>query len=35
MKSVHDFEAESLDGESIDLKRFSGKALLIVNTASA
>ncbi len=34
MTSVYDFQARSLDGKPIDLKRFRGKVLLIVNTAS-
>lgn len=34
MASVHDFTAASLAGEEIPLKRFAGKVLLIVNTAS-
>jgi glutathione peroxidase len=32
--SAFDFEAESLDGRSIRLAEYAGKALLIVNTAS-
>lgn len=32
--SVHDFSALSLTGEPVSLGNFSGKALLIVNTAS-
>jgi glutathione peroxidase len=35
MAGVYDFTAKSLAGEDIRLKRFEGKALLIVNTASA
>jgi glutathione peroxidase len=35
MAGVHDFTAKSLAGEEIPLKRFEGKVLLIVNTASA
>jgi glutathione peroxidase len=35
MASVYDFSAKSLAGEDISLKRFEGKVLLIVNTASA
>ena len=34
MAGVHDFTARSLAGEDIPLKRFDGKVLLIVNTAS-
>lgn len=35
MKTVYDFEALSIDGKQVSLKRFKGKTLLIVNTASA
>jgi glutathione peroxidase len=35
MNSVYDFSAKSLAGEDVPLKRFEGKVLLIVNTASA
>jgi glutathione peroxidase len=35
MAGVYDFTAKSLAGEDVPLKRFEGKALLIVNTASA
>jgi glutathione peroxidase len=34
MPSVYDFTAKSLSGEDTPLKRFEGKVLLIVNTAS-
>jgi glutathione peroxidase len=34
MPSVYDFTAKSLSGEETPLKRFEGKVLLIVNTAS-
>lgn len=34
MTSVYDFKAKSLDGKPVDLKRYRGKVLLIVNTAS-
>lgn len=34
MSSVYDFKARGLDGKEIDLKKFEGKVLLIVNTAS-
>ena len=34
MSGIHDFSARSLGGEEVPLKRFEGKALLIVNTAS-
>lgn len=33
--NVFDFQANALDGQPIDLARWRGKALLIVNTASA
>lgn len=32
--SVYDFKAKSLDGKEIDLARYKGDVLLIVNTAS-
>jgi glutathione peroxidase len=35
MASIYDFSAPSLAGEETPLKRFEGKVLLIVNTASA
>ncbi|MGH8820748.1 MAG: glutathione peroxidase [Rhodoferax sp.] len=35
MPSIYDFEAQQMDGKRVPLKKFSGKALLIVNTASA
>ncbi len=35
MASIYDFSARSLAGEDTPLKRFAGKVLLIVNTASA
>ena len=35
MTAVYDFTAASLAGEEVPLKRFEGKVLLIVNTASA
>ncbi len=34
MTTVYDFSATSLSGEEIPLKKFQGKVLLIVNTAS-
>lgn len=34
MAVVHDFTATSLAGDDVPLKRFEGKVLLIVNTAS-
>ena len=35
MPSIYDFEAQQMDGKRVPLKNFAGKALLIVNTASA
>ena len=35
MTTVHDFVAHSIDGRSVPLSEFSGKVLLVVNTASA
>ena len=35
MSSIHDFEALSIDGKPVSLAQFTGKPLLIVNTASA
>jgi glutathione peroxidase len=35
MTSLYDFEAQSIDGRPVQLEQFRGKALLIVNTASA
>ena len=35
MPSVYDFSATQIDGKSVALKKFKGKVLLIVNTASA
>jgi len=32
--SVHDFKVPGLDGKTIDLSKFKGKKILIVNTAS-
>ena len=34
VKSIHDFKVQSIDGQTIDLSKFKGKKLLIVNTAS-
>jgi glutathione peroxidase len=34
MTTAYDFSAESLSGEEVPLRRFEGKVLLIVNTAS-
>lgn len=33
--TAYDFNATALDGQQVDLARYRGKALLIVNTASA
>jgi glutathione peroxidase len=33
-KSVHDFKIKTIDGQSLALKKFKGKKILIVNTAS-
>ncbi len=33
-KSAHDFTFKTIDGENLPLSSFSGKAILIVNTAS-
>jgi len=35
MSTVYDFEALDISGKPVALRDFSGKALLIVNTASA
>jgi glutathione peroxidase len=35
MTTAYDFEARQIDGQTVPLSRFKGKALLIVNTASA
>jgi glutathione peroxidase len=35
MTTVYDFEALSIDGKLVPLKQFTGKVMLIVNTASA
>ena len=35
MPGIHDFEALSIDGQTVPLARFQGQPLLIVNTASA
>ena len=35
MTTVYDFQAAGIDGKTVPLKKFEGKALLIVNTASA
>src|SRR5215212_1296116 len=33
-KTVHDFTVKDIDGKEVDLAKYKGKALLIVNTAS-
>lgn len=35
MSTVYDFEAEQINGKTVSLSQYKGKALLIVNTASA
>ena len=35
MTAIYDFEAQQIDGQSVPLSQFKGKAMLIVNTASA
>jgi glutathione peroxidase len=35
MTRIHDFEARQIDGRNVPLSQFEGKAMLIVNTASA
>ena len=35
MPSIYDFEAESISGKPVPLAQYRGKAMLIVNTASA
>lgn len=35
MTTVYDFDALGIDGKKLALKKFKGKAMLIVNTASA
>ena len=35
MASIYDFQAKSLAGEDVPMRRFEGQVLLIVNTASA
>jgi glutathione peroxidase len=35
MTTIYDFDALQINGKSVALKQFEGKALLIVNTASA
>jgi glutathione peroxidase len=35
MSTIYDFEARGIDGKTVPLKKFKGKPMLIVNTASA
>lgn len=35
MQSIYDFEARQIDGKKVALKKYQGKVMLIVNTASA
>jgi glutathione peroxidase len=35
MSTIYDFEARQMNGTTVPLERYRGKALLIVNTASA
>jgi len=35
MPSIYDFEALQISGKPVPLKQYEGKAMLIVNTASA
>ncbi len=35
MPSIYSFNAQQMDGKTVALKKFQGKVLLIVNTASA
>jgi len=35
MSSVYDFEAQTITGQTVPLKTYEGRVLLIVNTASA
>jgi glutathione peroxidase len=32
--SIYEFNIKTIDGDSISLKKYEGKVLLIVNTAS-
>ena len=34
MSTLHDFSARGLDGKNIELKKYQGKVVLVVNTAS-
>ena len=35
MSTIYDFSADSINGKAVKLTKFKGKAMLIVNTASA
>jgi len=35
MTTIYDFEARQIDGKTVPLKKYKGKVMLIVNTASA
>jgi glutathione peroxidase len=35
MRTVYDFEAQQINGQSVPLSQFKGQVMLIVNTASA
>lgn len=35
MTTIYDFEAQQINGQTVALSQFKGKAMLIVNTASA
>ncbi|HSV34373.1 MAG TPA: glutathione peroxidase [Ramlibacter sp.] len=35
MTTIYEFEARQIDGKAVPLKKYKGKVLLIVNTASA
>ena len=35
MPTIYDFEAQNIQGQSVPLRQYEGKVLLIVNTASA
>ena len=35
MASLHDFQMESITGETVDLSSYAGKVCLVVNVASA
>jgi glutathione peroxidase len=35
MSTVYDFEAQQIDGKTVPLRKFKGKVMLVVNTASA